>query len=136
MSKLEMVFKKENESREEFCSKILEIIRVFLNQNCNGLLMLFLEIIRNIYDHADGCGKIIIIKDVDSIRFIIFDFGKKKYNLTEIKNSGSTKGGRSVNFGAGLCGSMIEDIAKTLEIKLKIDTSKGFRYEGIYYLRQ
>ena len=135
MSKLEMVFKKENESRGEFCSKILGIIRIFLNQNDNGLLVLFLEIIRNIYDHADGQGKIVLIKNLDSIKFIIFDFGKKKYNLIEIKNSGSTKEISGLNFGAGICGSMIDDISQTLDIKLKIGTTKGFRYEGIYYLK-
>ena len=124
MSKLEMIFEGSDTSRDKFCQQILMIIRFFLGQNLNGLYMLFLEIFRNIYDHANGIGKIILIKNTNSIRFVIFDFGEGN-ELTKIRND-------KVNFGAGI--SMIKDIAETLGIELKIDTSKGLCYEGVYYI--
>ncbi|MFA5935117.1 MAG: hypothetical protein WC827_04510 [Candidatus Paceibacterota bacterium] len=125
MSKLEIVFEENDTSCDKFCKQILMIIRFFIGQNLNGLCMLFLEIFRNIYDHANGTGKIVLIKNTNSIKFIIFDFGKGN-KLTKIRND-------KVNFGAGV--SMIKDIAESLGIELKVDTSKGFYYEGIYYIK-
>ncbi len=125
MSKLEMVFEGNDTSRDKFCQQVLMIIRFFLGQNLNGFYMLFLEMFRNIYDHANGKGKIVLIKNNNSIKFIIFDFGKGN-KLTKIRNN-------KVNFGVGIL--MIKDIVESLKIELKVNTSKCFRYEGIYYIK-
>jgi len=101
----------------------------------NGFLMFLLEIVRNIYDHADGLGYLFLRQDGGDVFFEVKDSGTECFDLSEVKKRGSTKYGNGTNFGMGLCGGMIEDVAETLGINLTIDTSRGFRYTGNYRMR-
>ncbi len=87
------------------------------------------EIAKNIYDHAKGKGSLIITQKDNSFEFEIKDNGQESYDFNLCKNN-SRLIGNEINFGIGLF--LITEIAKSLKIDLKIDTSKGFRYSGIY----
>jgi len=87
------------------------------------------EIAKNIFDHAEGKGFLVISKEGDLFKFVIGDCGKKSYNFNKCINH-STLVGNGVNHGIGL--GMIQDYAEDLGIKLDVDTSKGFCYSGFY----
>ena len=98
----------------------------------NGFLMFLNEVVKNIYDHAEGKGFVLLEKEGLVIRFMIKDYGTESYDLAEIKKAGSKKPFNGVNYGAGICMNGIEDLAKGVGIVLQIDTSCGFTYTGTY----
>jgi len=132
MRELKIVFEGNNISRKDFLQNFTNSTIVFVGEKHTGFVMLLREILKNIYDHADGLGQITLVNDNDSICFDIFDFGTESFNLMQIKAGTSTKSGNGINFGSGIIGGMIEDYASALKIELEIDTSNGFRYKGIY----
>jgi hypothetical protein len=113
--------------------------QVFLNQIRSAVMKvtgekmtldaLINEIAKNIFDHADGKGSLVICREDDLFDFVIKDCGKKSYNFEKSKNH-STLVGNGINCGIGL--GMIQDYAEDLGIKLNIDTSEGFSYSGVY----
>lgn len=94
--------------------------------------MFLREIVKNIYDHADGMGRAEFSMKEGKIGFFIRDFGDAPYSLEEIKKIGSTKIGNDINFGNGIFGGMIEQMAIDLGIELNMKTSKGFSFHGVY----
>lgn len=97
-------------------------------KNTNALII---EIAKNIFDHADATGSLLIERKGDSFEFLIKDGGKVSYNWDECVGH-SRLAGNGVNFGAGL--ELILDMAETLKIDLHVDTTKGFSYSGVYKL--
>ncbi len=87
------------------------------------------EIAKNIYDHAQGKGSLIITQKDNSFGFEIKDNGRESYNFDLCKNN-SARAGNGVNYGVGL--NMIIELAIALKIELKIDSSRGFHYSGVY----
>lgn len=90
------------------------------------------EIVKNIYDHADGKGRAEFSIKEGKIGFFIKDFGGAAYDLEKIKKIGSTKIGNGINCGNGIAGGMIEQMALDLNIQLTIKTRKGFSFSGVY----
>ena len=99
----------------------------------NGFLIFLREIVKNIYDHADGCGYCLMVKKDDgSISFEIRNQTPQSFDLELIKRSGSSKAGNDINYGFGVCGGGIDAFAKALGIALTLDATQGFLYIGEY----
>ena len=140
MKRKEIVFEGNDISREEFEGNFLNFFDDFLgsletNPQHIQFYTLLWEMIKNIYDHAEGKGKVILSMQNLQVDFLVKDFGTANFDLNKIKVHGSTKLGNGINSGLGLCMGLIEDSAKGIDIDLKINTSRGFCYTGIYKLR-
>jgi len=119
--------------RDEFLSQIHQPIDEFVTDgiHVNAMLMFFREMVKNIYDHALGMGKMSLVREMSGIRFRIEDFGNKSYDFNILKVGRSSKAGNGINYGIGL--GLIESMAESLQIvDFKIDCSKGFIYSGVY----
>lgn len=123
--------------REEFLShfkrEVIDFMggSVELDQYDLVFLMFLNEIVKNIWDHADGEGRVFLSQKKRGLFFEIKDQGKKSYDLAALKGGGTSKPNSGVNYGIGL--SHIEDWAKAAEVKeFSIDCSCGFRYTGVY----
>ena len=120
-------------SREKFLDDFREKIEShFLRQSNIGLIMFFTEIVKNIYDHADGKGEAIFSTKHDLIQFSIKDYGTESFDMKKIKEAGSLKTGNGLNYGLGISQGMIEKMAQDLGISLRINTSCGFSFFGVY----
>ena len=97
-------------------------------EGVTALMILFVEIVRNIYEHAEGQGEAEIRFDKSQPEFIIFDYGKECFDIKTVIARGSTKSDGCR--GNGLCGGLIQVAAIKLGIELTIDTSRGFCYIG------
>lgn len=126
-----------NAVRKDCIDQIMVFLDPALGQHRSvHLARLLLEIIRNIYDHAEGRGQVCLKDDGHTIHFEIKDYGQKAYDLEEIIRIGvSSKAGNGKNFGVGLIKGAIRGFATDLRIELKIDTSCGFKYQGTYAYR-
>jgi anti-sigma regulatory factor (Ser/Thr protein kinase) len=91
--------------------------------------LLIHEMVKNIYDHADGKGGLRIFQENGAYQFEVWDAGQEAHVFAE-RQEKSTKSGNGVNYGAGL--SIIIDGARALNIQLTIQTEKGFSYSGVY----
>ena len=87
------------------------------------------EAVKNIYDHAGGVGSLRLARFDDVVAFDISDAMPEAYDF-ELLRGTSTKRGNGVNAGTGL--AMIEEVARTFAMDLRIDTTHGFRYTGVY----
>ncbi len=120
-------------NRNEFLDQITEPVDRITDGriHANGMPMFFREIIKNIYDHTDGRGRVRLAKTDQGIDFKIEDYGNESHSMAELKSKPSSKAGNGINYGVGL--ELIEGMASSLEIiDFKIDCSKGFTYSGIY----
>ena len=121
-------FNKVATKRSVFLKKIRTAVIRFTDEKMK-LDALIHEIAKNIYDHAQGKGTLIITQKDGSFEFEIKDNGQESYNFDLCKNN-SASAGNGINYGIGL--NMILNLAAALKIELKIDTSKGFYYSGVY----
>ncbi|MFH0846390.1 MAG: hypothetical protein V1851_03275 [Patescibacteria group bacterium] len=112
-------------SRQDFLERFGNLFLNLISREHFRLIIILREIIKNIYDHADGKGRIQIKKEGSCIQFIINDYGTKKFNLGEIIPTDSKE---EIDYGAGL--RIIQ--AGTDGLNLKIKTSRGFSYYGRY----
>ncbi len=137
MKRLRLHFSGNKISRETFLDRYVNFFMFHLEfEGANiQFYMLLKEIIKNIYDHAGGKGELIFLMEGKKVHFMLKDFGKKSFDLNQIKKNGSTKLGNGVNFGQGIGKGLIEDLARGIEIDLRVDTQKGFCYSGTYRLR-
>jgi len=140
-----IVFEGNTIDRDTFLSdKFLYPLVAFLETNIHStasrhFAMFAKEIVKNIYDHADGFGEATFEKKDDFLKFEIKDYGAKSYDLEALKTGGTTKDTK-YNKGIGLK-MMIPAMAESLGIDLKIDSSHGFTYTGewnhvLYLLQQ
>jgi len=130
-NRLRMIFSghQDCEDRVEFLSHSVGALRKFLGRYP---LPFFTEIVKNIWDHADGRGRILIVKyTISSGDFFLFsarDEGKESYSFMDHIHNSRLRG-NGVNFGRGL--DLIDDFGKDLCVRLYISTEKGFHYSGI-----
>lgn len=97
----------------------------------NTMIMFFKEIVKNIYDHAGGEGRVSLVETEQGIRFEVTDSGTASYDIDVLVSQGSSKAGNGINYGLGL--ELIQDMAVDLKIiEFEIKCSKGFAYSGIY----
>jgi anti-sigma regulatory factor (Ser/Thr protein kinase) len=114
--------------RQQFLNYIRNSIIIF-TRNAMLIDVLINEISKNIYDHADRKGEIIITQIGGKYFFIVRDYGCNEYTFSNCIGH-STKKGNGVNCNMGL--GMILEYAESFKIILCIDTSKGFCYSGFY----
>ena len=92
------------------------------------LFYLLREIIKNIYDHAEGMGSV-LLKQIDTgrILFKVCSPGNS-YDFQKLKKEPSSKQGNKINFGRGLF--LIESMLQDFTENYSVDTSAGFCYQG------
>lgn len=89
------------------------------------------EIAKNIFDHANGRGSLVIRRLKGGFfEFHIQDGGVEAHDFEYCRTHSRLAGKTRHNYGIGL--EMIEELSGGLGIHLKIDTSHGFSYSGIY----
>ncbi len=130
-------FEGTSEPRNVFTRKWKDQLRKFLEDRnieaWNGIIMLLQDMIKNIYDHAQGKGRLEVVLEGDRLSFLVRDYVLKSYDWAEIKKHGSTKAylpGNTVNYDQGIRGNLITGPVEDLNCKLEIDTSAGFTYVG------
>ncbi len=99
-----------------------------------GLMYPILEMVKNIHDHADGKGTLILhrISPLE-IMFDISDEGTESYNYDTYLKGPSRLQGNGINKGVGL--RSISSFLATQHFKeVLIETSHGFHYKGTYIL--
>jgi hypothetical protein len=131
-----IVFQGNTIDRDTFLSNnfmypLVEFLEKSIHKTASRHFAMFAkEIVKNIYDHADGLGEATFEKIGDSLKFEIKDYGTQAYDLDKLKAGGTTKD-TNYNKGIGLK-MMIPDMAESLGIGLKIDCSCGFTYTGTW----
>lgn len=125
---LEMTFYGTPKSRILFLRRIRDRVTK-LTGEVMTLDALIIEVAKNIFDHARGCGALRIQAHGTSFVFEIHDNGTEAYDF-EFCRANPSDLQNDINCGIGL--GMILDLAQSLSIDLKIDTSKGFAYSGTY----
>jgi anti-sigma regulatory factor (Ser/Thr protein kinase) len=131
---LEIAFAGISEDRSKFIQWIKDEVIPFIGSDTylwEIFTSLIVEAVKNIYDHAKGHGYIKLKKDGKTITFKIRDFSSKTFDFNALQESGTTKSIHHDNKGLGL--KLIPQLAEQLNIDLLIDTSKGFRYEGVWH---
>ncbi len=126
---LRIIFAGNHVPRRVFISIIRNEVAELIGQTMR-LDMLLIEIAKNIFDHANGKGILMLRKQPDgTFAFEIRDHGTESYdfNLCRARPARHANG---LNYGLGL--GLITDLADSLGIKLSVDTSAGFAYSGIY----
>ena len=118
--------------REEFLDGFMIFLDGSVGVRNQALVIMFMEIAKNIYDHAGGNGVATFLLSDHAIHFFIRDYGIETFNLDSIRKSGSSLAGNGVNYGVGIAGGAIESIARGLKIGLRINTSRGFAFRGRY----
>jgi len=116
---LRLDFKQNHIPREDFLKNTKESIFPFIENNSwtgHAFLMLVMEIIKNIYDHANSTGHAYFEKDDKTISFEIVSHDTKNYPIKEQKKKGVSKKESGVNFGIGLQ-IIIPKMAETLRME-------------------
>ncbi len=126
---LEMRFDGTVTDRKEFLKQIRAAVTELTGERMT-LDVLINEIVKNIFDHAHGLGHLVIRSKEGSFEFEIKDDGQGSHNYENCSVDFRLID-NGINFGIGL--KTIRDLAQSLNIDLKIDTSKGFSYSGIYF---
>lgn len=116
---------------ENFAYRLTDFLKGTIHQTlCIHFAMFAKEIVKNIYDHADGLGEATFELKNNCLTFEIKDYGTHAYNLEELKAGGTTKD-TPYNKGIGLK-MMIPDMAEALGVSLQVDCSHGFIYKGTW----
>ena len=102
-------------NRQQFLDRIKIAVNIFTGEEMT-LDSLVDEIVKKIFDHADGRGSLLITKSKTK--------NGKEFGFV-IKDEGE---GAECVVGLGV----IKDLAERLNIDLKVDTSKGYTYSGTY----
>jgi len=92
-------------------------------------MVIFREILKNVYDHAGGYGLVRLVRRGNSIRFWVLDYSCRTYDFDEIMANGSSKFGNGINCGLGM--ETIIASARAMKINLTVNTASGFWYHGI-----
>ncbi|MFZ2038687.1 MAG: hypothetical protein WAV11_02015 [Minisyncoccia bacterium] len=128
-------FEGKKDIRSEFLRKVKDTIMGSLDcDNANYVAMFLVEIIKNIYDHADGYGEAKLTERQDEpniFDFVVFDEGTIRYDFEECLRKSEFAGDKlnhPENYGIGL--GLIMDLSDMKGVTLAIDTTKGFRYTG------
>lgn len=113
-----------DEAKSRVARTIMENVR---HRFPNGIAMMVIEMVKNIYDHAGGRGYCFIEQTDEKIFIELKDFGKDCHDFALLRDSPSSKRGNKINMGIGL--RMIEKFAARLNANLEVDTSSGFHYK-------
>jgi glucose-6-phosphate-specific signal transduction histidine kinase len=135
VKKISIIFDKEIKDRKKFIDVYIQIIKAtLLDETEVNFIRPIMEIVKNIYDHANGEGELILKKiNEESLYFEIFDYGNNYYILEKLKHDGistlaSAKNAHNFDFGL----SKILEFGQKLCQNFEVKTSKGFYYSGIY----
>ncbi len=111
-------FNGRSKKQDKFLSDFVHTAAGFLDEekriHANEMVTFLQEMVKNIYDHAEGKGKVKLTRIGRGIHFKVEDFGDKRHD-----------------FGQGLF--LIQGMARDLKIiAFEINCSRGFTYTGIY----
>lgn len=123
---LELRFRGGIRDRQTFLLRIRDAVTKFTGEQL-FLDALINEIAKNIFDHARGRGSLAIRARGDSFKFVIKDDGDGAHDFEHCLKH-SALAGNGINYGKGL--RAILDMAESLRIELRVETSKGFSYSG------
>lgn len=116
--------------RSQFLHEIRDLVTKFTKEIMT-LDAVINEIVKNIFDHADGRGSLVIRRLKGGfLEFHIQDEGKETHDFEYCRTHSRLAGKTGHNYGIGL--DMITDLAGGLGIHLKVDTCRGFSYSGVY----
>lgn len=124
--------------RDKFVAEALQEIHAFVGNDLPHpapIFYFFGEIIKNIYDHADGCGKMILEKDKKN-KLLLFDVKNEKSDSllfkTEMQKEVRQKTDyKSPQFGfQSLFLGFDGETMKKLGLQMTLTPTKGFHYAG------
>ena len=98
-------------------------IGLFLKTDLDShvFIMIFIEMVKNIYDHAD-CDGVIMFNFKEKEFLFTISSKSKSFDYSKAKFLPSSKTGSGNNFGLGLL--LIEELSGQLNLKLKIIQKK------------
>lgn len=128
---LEFTFTGRDIPRSKLLKQFLSSVFPIVGEEHKAFLAMILEMVKNIYDHADGWGY---------AKFHKLPDGEIHFEVNNLKGDNSAKSGRdktqtehiknTKNFGVGI--AAIKAIAKSLHILLISHKADKFEYQGIY----
>lgn len=122
---------KESYRRDEWLFYIIRIVGLFINSGVHTIEELLLEACKNIWDHADAQGSVTLTKlSNGAFTFIVTD-GHDEPFVFDVCEGNSRLAGNGTNFGEGL--GIIRRCMELNCAHATIDTTQGFRYEGIFF---
>ncbi len=131
----------ERKARDEFVGIFRKCLRT-LAWNLPGYAefeMLTAEMVRNINDHAGCFGEATFIKFDNCVYFNIRDYGRERHKFSLLRRAPSSKAGSGFNRRLGLMTiqSVCRNFVKggTPFIDLRINSSKGFSYDGFWFYK-
>lgn len=130
---LRLNFLGESISREDFLNAVKEQIFTFVGfetKSWNIFTMMVIEMLKNIYDHSENKGYAHFTKTQNTIIFEIKNNTDTTFNYQKYMEIGLSSKETKENYGIGL--GVIDELSKQLDIKLKIDQTKGLCYKGIW----
>lgn len=100
-------------------------INLFLKMDLDShvFIIIFIEMVKNIYDHADCNGVLMFNFKEKEFLFTISSSSKSNnFDYSKAKSLPSSKAGSGKNFGLGLL--LIEELSSQLNLKLRIIQKK------------
>jgi hypothetical protein len=132
MPSLKVELSAKNKTREIFLREV-KFAAIAFSGGLTIFAALLREIAKNIYDHAQGNGYLILNKTGNAVEFKIGNRGAPPTgHKWEVKKS--SLAGNGVNFGVGI--NLIPQLAEALGIELKIDIPGGYVYSGTYLIKK
>ena len=124
-------------NRESCVTSLRARLRLWFPFGKNQIIFYVLtEGIKNVYDHANSSGHIILILYGNQLSFSIRDYNPEPVDLDAIIKKGTTsKPETGYNFGNGICGaSWLSKIPRSQPrmLKYEIDSTAGLHYEGVW----
>lgn len=131
-SKTTITFLGKNVDREIFLSESLNYLAKILPKRIKTpLLHIFMEVIKNIYDHGIGKATLTIIDHEDYLEFTFIDLNPIIINFSQVTDPDKWVQKSEENYGFGL--ELIKGIVEVEENKIDLnidDTKGGINYSG------
>ena len=135
-----LIFDGKSKSREKFLQDARKEMMKLDFEGINAVIMIFHEMIKNIYDHADGLGEVHFeerLEQPNIFDFKVFDYGTGQYNFEGLIRTSRLSGhpDHPQNGAVGLY--LIQGYATQMDgVSIRINTSHGFHYEGTFDLNK
>jgi hypothetical protein len=123
-------------SNRDECPRVLRAeLRTWFSFAHNQTIFYVLsEAIKNIYDHADSCGQVVLLLKGNQLFFSLRDYNPHSVDFEGIIKRGTTsKPETGYNYGLGIRNYLTEMPREDLQmLSYQIDSSAGIHYTGIW----
>lgn len=132
-----VTFKGKHAEKEDFMDEARGFVHSFLkkqlgNPPSGALDWMFKEMMKNLYDHGTGEGRLVMTNNEEYFEFQFIDDNPEVFGFSQINKKENWVKKSDSNFNIGL--SAISDISATHNMNLVIDDSKGgIHYSGKYF---